>query len=101
MRTRQLHYDHCDSSEAMSHVAPFAERLPFRPTASWYDAYWCEDRSKRSTAEPVRVSPLNSLLRGFVRAWFEAVGGWAGARVSQKRGEQVDSTRRPTLAGGR
>lgn len=103
MRAQPLHSGHGGSDETMFRVAPFTERLPFRPAPSWYDAYWCQDpparRERGSDRAP--ASSLYSLVQGFVVVWLEAMSGAPAAPVSDERAEQASSTHRPWLAGGR
>ncbi len=103
MRTRLLHIHNHNhgSDESVVEIAPFTERLPFRPGPSWYDAYWCQDRRERGTDDRAPSSPSYSLLRGFVLAWLDALSGPQAAPVSHEPAEPVSRAHRPRLASGR
>ena len=101
MRT---HRDHRGSEKALLEVAPITEHLPFRPAASWYEAYWYRDRPARrgpSTDDRASASSVYPLVRGFVAARIETRSRAPAAPVSEERAEQASGTHRPRFVGGR
>lgn len=104
MRTPPFHHDYRGSDETLSKIAAIIEFLPFRPSASWYDAYWCQDkpaRRARGTAPSASAPSLDSLFPNFVLGWLDALSGGRTAPVSRERAEPAGITHRPGIAGGR